>query len=163
MSTHPFKGTFDKPGPQNQWWRHHDVISQSISTKFCNFVCYTKRHHSAKFEQNRTRKKKLQNRGNGVILTSFLKIAHQFFVRGFFTHNYWCSKFQIDWMSDKGIIGVGTKHPPGWEWPKKPGQDRWTFQIFGGRQGRRILHLPPSLPSPLIFKAKFQIFVTQPS
>ena len=30
----------------------------------------------------------------------------------FFTHTYWCSKFQVDWRSDKGITGGGTKHPP---------------------------------------------------
>ena len=30
----------------------------------------------------------------------------------FFTHTYWCTKFQVDWMSDKEITGGGTKHPP---------------------------------------------------
>ena len=28
-----------------------------------------------------------------------------------FTHTYWCTKFQVDWRSDKGITGGGTKHP----------------------------------------------------
>ena len=36
-----------------------DVIFQSISTKFCNFVCYTKKHLYAKFEQNRIRNKEV--------------------------------------------------------------------------------------------------------
>ena len=40
---------------------------------------------------------------------------------------------------------------------------RCTFQILGGWQGRRALHVPPSLPPPLIFKAKLKIFVTLPS
>ena len=40
---------------------------------------------------------------------------------------------------------------------------RCTFQIFGEWQGRRTSHLPPSLPPPLIFKAKLKIFVTLPS
>ena len=31
---------------------------------------------------------------------------------------------------------------------------------FGGWQGRRTSHVPPSLPPPLIFKPKFKIFVT---
>ena len=38
----------------------------------------------------------------------------------------------------------------------------YTFQILEGRQGRRTSHVPPSLPPPLIFKAKFKIFVTSP-
>ena len=39
-----------------------------------------------------------------------------------------------------------------------------TFQILGGRwQGQRTSHVPPSLPPPLIFKPKFNIFVTLPS
>ena len=38
-----------------------------------------------------------------------------------------------------------------------------TFQILGGWQGRRTSHVPPSLPPPLIFKAKLKIFVTPPS
>ena len=33
----------------------------------------------------------------------------------------------------------------------------------GGWQGRRTSHVPPSLPPPLIFKARFKIFVTLPS
>ena len=37
-----------------------DVILQSISRKFCNFVCNTKKHHCTKFEQNRKETKKLQ-------------------------------------------------------------------------------------------------------
>ena len=80
IATHSLKGTFDKSGPQN----HCDVISQSISTKFCIFVCDTKRHLCAKFEQNRTRNKKVAKMGNDVIVTSFLKIAQQFFVCEYF-------------------------------------------------------------------------------
>ena len=60
--THSLKGTFDKSGPQNQWKRHCDVISQSISTKLCIFVCYTKRHLCTKFEQNWTRNKDVAKR-----------------------------------------------------------------------------------------------------
>ena len=84
MATHSLKGIFDKLDPQNQWWRHCDVISQSISTKFCIFVCYTKRHLWAKFEQNRTRNKEVAKKGNDVIVTSFLKIAQQFCVCEYF-------------------------------------------------------------------------------
>ena len=40
---------------------------------------------------------------------------------------------------------------------------RCTFQILGGWQGQRTSHMPPSLPPPLIFKARFEIFVTLPS
>ena len=61
--THYLKGTFDKSGLQNQWWRHCDVISQSISKIFCTFGCYTKRHLCAKFEQNRTRNKEVAKNG----------------------------------------------------------------------------------------------------
>ena len=38
--------------------------------------------------------------------------------------------------------------------------NKCTFQILRGWQGRRISHVPPSLPPPLIFKAKFKMFVT---
>ena len=41
--------------------------------------------------------------------------------------------------------------------------NKCTFQIFGGWQGQRTSQVPPSLPPPLIFKAKFKIFVTLPS
>ena len=50
----------------------------------------------------------------------------------FFTHTYCCTKFQVDWTSDKGITGGGTKHL-GSEWPKKPGQDRI-------KQGGQVYH-----------------------
>ena len=80
MATHSLKGTFDKLCPQNQC----DVISQSMSTKFCIFVCYTKRYVCAKFEQNQTRNKEVTKMGNGVIVTSFLKIAQQFLVCEYF-------------------------------------------------------------------------------
>ena len=40
---------------------------------------------------------------------------------------------------------------------------RCTFQILQGWQDRRTSHVPPSLPPPLIFKAKLKIFVTLPS
>ena len=38
------------------------------------------------------------------------------------------------------------------------------FHFFGGGRGqdRRTSHMPPSLQSPLIFKAKFKIFVILP-
>ena len=130
MATHSLKGTFDKSGPQNQRWRHCDVISQSISTKFCIFVCYTKRHLCAIFEQNQTRNKEVAKR-NDIIVTSFVKIAQQLLCVSIFTHTYWCTKFQVDWRPDKGITGGGTKHPPGWEWPKKPRQDRVNPNLYG--------------------------------
>ena len=40
---------------------------------------------------------------------------------------------------------------------------RCTSQILRGCQGRRTSYVPPSLPPPLIFKAKFETFVTLPS
>ena len=56
--------------------------------------------------------KKLQKMGDGVIVTSFLKLAPKYFVSEyFFTHTYSCTKFQVDWRSDKGITGGSTKHP----------------------------------------------------
>ena len=61
-----------------------DVISRSILTKFRIFVSYTKRHRCAKFKQNRTRNKDVAKMGNDVIMTSFLKIAQQFFVCEYF-------------------------------------------------------------------------------
>ena len=84
IATHSLKGTFDKWGPQNQRRRHCDVISQSMSTKFCIFVCYAKRHLCAKSEQNRTRNKEVAKMGNDVIVISFLKIAQQCFVWEYF-------------------------------------------------------------------------------
>ena len=60
-----------------------DVIFQSISTKFCNFVCYTKKHLYAKLEQNRIRNKVAKIR-NDIIVKAFLKIAQQFFVCEYF-------------------------------------------------------------------------------
>ena len=48
----------------------------------------------------------------------------------FFTHSYWCTKFQADWRSDKGITGgVVPNTTWGWEWPKKPGQDRVKLTV----------------------------------
>ena len=42
-------------------------------------------------------KKKLQKMGNDIIVTSFLKIAHQYFMcEYFFTHTYSCTKSQVD-------------------------------------------------------------------
>ena len=64
MTTHSLKGTFDKLCPQNQWWCHCDVISQSISTKFCIFVFFIPRGISV---QNMSKvgqeTNKLQNNG----------------------------------------------------------------------------------------------------
>ena len=51
-----------------------------MSTTFCIFVCYTKKHLCAKFEQNLTRNKRVAKMENDVIVMSFLKIAQQFFV-----------------------------------------------------------------------------------
>ena len=67
---------------RHQLLRH--CVSQSISTKFCIFVCYTKRHLCANFEQNRTRNKEVAKMGNDVIVASFLKIAQQLFVCEYF-------------------------------------------------------------------------------
>ena len=47
--------------------------------------------------------------------------------------------------------------------PQNLARARCTFQILGGWQGRRTLHVSPSLPPPLILKAKLKIFVTLPS
>ena len=55
-----------------------DVTLQSISIKFCIFVCNTKKHPCTKFEQNRTRNKEVAKMRNDVTVTSFLKIAQQF-------------------------------------------------------------------------------------
>ena len=52
--------------------------------KFCIFVCYAKRHLCAKFEQNRTRNKEVEKKGNDAIVMSFLKITQQFFVCEYF-------------------------------------------------------------------------------
>ena len=43
-------------------------------------LCDTKKRLCTKFGQIRKETKKLQKLGNGVIVTSFLKIAQQFFV-----------------------------------------------------------------------------------
>ena len=125
MATHSLKGTFDKSGPQNQWWRHCDVICQSISTKFCIFVCYTERHLCANLSKIEPETKKLQKMGNDIIVTSFLKIAHQFLVC-----EYFYSFLPIDVPSFKLIEGqikellgvVPNTLPPGWEWQKSPGR-----------------------------------------
>ena len=82
MATHSLKGTF----PNRVLKISDDVIFQSISTKFCNFVCYTKKHLYAKFEQNRIRNKKVAKIGNDISVTSFLKIAQQFFVSIFYSN-----------------------------------------------------------------------------
>ena len=55
--------------------------------------------------------KKLQKMGNKVIVTSFLKIPPHFLVCEYFYSYLLCTKFQVDWRSDKGITGGGTKHP----------------------------------------------------
>ena len=70
METHSLKAFFEHI--------HCDVISQSILTKFRIFVCYTKRHLCAKFEQNRKRNKEVTKIENDIIVTSFLKLAQQF-------------------------------------------------------------------------------------
>ena len=76
MATHSMKVFFEHI--------HFDVISQAISTKFRIFICYTKRHLCAKFEQNRTRNKEVAKIENDIIVMSFLKLAQQFFVREYF-------------------------------------------------------------------------------
>ena len=86
MATHSLKSTLT-------------LISQSISTKYCIFVCYTKRNHCAKFEQNPTRNKDIAKMGHDVIMTSFFKIAPQFFVFEYF------SLIPIDVTSFKLIEG----------------------------------------------------------
>ena len=123
MATHSLKGTFDNSGPQNQWWRHCDVISQSISTKFCIFLCYTKRHLCAKFEQNRTRNKEVAKNGKWRHCDVISKNSSAIFcVWVSFTHTYWCTKFQVDWRSDKGITGGGTILPRAENDQKSPGR-----------------------------------------
>ena len=113
MATHSLKGTFDKSGPQNQWWRHCDVISQSISTKFCIFVCFINRHLCAKFEQNRTRNKEVAKNGKWRHCDVISKNSSAIFcVWVIFTHTYCCTKFQVDWRSDKGITGGWYQTPP---------------------------------------------------
>ena len=42
----------------------------------------------------------------------FKNSSATFCVWVFFTHTYWCTKFEVDWRLDKGITGGGTKHPP---------------------------------------------------
>ena len=44
------------------------------------YFCYNKRHLCAKFEQNRRRNNEVAKMGNDVIVTSFSKIAQQYFV-----------------------------------------------------------------------------------
>ena len=61
---------------------------------------------------------------------------------------YWIYQHGIVWLDDYN----------------GPDSMTWcTFQILGGWQGRGTSHLPPSLPPPLIFTAKSEIFVTLPS
>ena len=127
MATHSLKGTFDKLGPQNLWWCHFDIISQSILTKFCIFVCYAKRHLCAKFERNRTRNKQVAKNGKWCHCDIIPKNSSAIFVCEYFLI------IPIDVQSFKLIEGQikelqgvvpNTPPPPGWEWPKKPGQDR---------------------------------------
>ena len=107
MATHSLKG------PQNQWWRHCDLISQSITTKSCTFVCYTKRHLCAKFEENWTRNKEVAKNGKWHHCDVISKnCSATFCVWVFFTHTYWFTNLQADWRSDTGITGGGTKHSP---------------------------------------------------
>ena len=131
MTTHSSKGTYAKSGPQNQLWCHCDVISRLISTKIGIFVCYTKKHLCTKFEQNRTRNKEVAKNGKWHHCDVISKNSYAIFcVWVVFTHTYSCTKFQVDWRSDKRITGGGIKDPPpGWEWPKKPGQDRVKVPI----------------------------------
>ena len=72
--------------------------------------------------------KKLQDREMTSLWHHSWKELSNFLCLSIFSH--WCIKFQVDWRSDKGITGGGTKHPSGWEWLKKPGLDRVTDEIF---------------------------------
>ena len=117
MATHSLKGTFDKSGPQNQWRCNCDVISRSVSTTFCIFVSYIKRHLCAKFEQYRTRNKEVAKIKNDVIVTSFLKLAQQFVLCEYFL-------LMLTDVPSFRLIEEGRikelQTPPGWEWPKSP-------------------------------------------
>ena len=81
-------------------------------------------HLCAKFEQNRTRNKEVAKKGNDVIVTSFLKIAQQFFVCEYFL------LIPIDLPSFKLIEGQikelqgVVSNTPGLRMTEKPGQDK---------------------------------------
>ena len=123
--THSLNGTFDKSGPQNQQWRNCDVISQLISTKFCILVCYAK--ISAKLNKKQRSFKKWETMSLWLLSKNSSAI---FCVWVFFTRTYLCTKFQVDWRSDKGITGGGTKHPPAENDQKSPsriGLNLWTI------------------------------------
>ena len=55
-----------------------------MSTKFCIFVFYSKRHLCKKFEPNGTRNKEVAKIANDIIVKSFLEIAEQYFVCQYF-------------------------------------------------------------------------------
>ena len=63
--------------------------------------------------------------GNDVIVTSFLKIAQQFFVCEYFLLiPIDVPTFKLIEGQIKELQGVVPNTHLGWEWPKKPGQDR---------------------------------------
>ena len=81
MATHSLKGTFDKSSPQSQVMT--SFLNQSQQNFVFLFVLLTGNsvQNLSKIGQET---KKLQKMGNDVIVTSFLKIAHQFFVCEYF-------------------------------------------------------------------------------
>ena len=81
MARHSLKGTFDKSGPQSQVMT--SFLNQSQQNFVFLFVLLTGNsvQNLSKIKQET---KKLQKMGNDVIVTSFLKIAQQFFVCEYF-------------------------------------------------------------------------------
>ena len=125
MATHSFKSTYAKSSPWNHWWRHCDVIFQSISTKSCLLVCNTKKHPLCKIWAKSDKKQRSCKKWEMKSLDVISKNGSTIFsVSVLFSHTYWCTKFQVDWRSDKRITRGGAKDPQDWEWSKKPGQDR---------------------------------------
>ena len=152
MATHSLKGTFAKSGPKNQWWRICDVISQSISTKFCIFVCYTKRHLCRKFEQNRTRNKEVVKIGNDITDYISKNSSSIFCVWVFLLIPIHVPSFKLIEGQIKELQGVVPKTPQVLEWPKKPGHDRVKNVIFAHVHER--IHVRIREGTPRKFRAR---------
>ena len=70
---------------------------------------------------------------------------------------------KIDILPDTETENLSTRAPRRSAAINAGARSKFWWVGGGGWQGRKTSHVPPSLPLPFIFKAKFKIFVTPPS
>ena len=93
MASHSLKGTFDKSGPQNQWWRHCDVFLNQSQQNFVFLFVIPRGISVQNLSKIGQETKKLQKMGNDVIS----KIAQQFLCVSIF-YSYLLMYQVLSWL-----------------------------------------------------------------